>query len=251
MILVGFAMLAGVVTIASPCILPLLPIVLSGSTGGGTARPYGIVAGFVLLFSTATLAFSVIVQATGISPNALRWIAVVVLSLFGLVMLLPSLLARFEAWASKVAGAGSSIQRRAGSGFTGGLVVGGTLGLVWTPCVGPIMASVITLAATGAVTGLSVAVTVAYAIGTAIPMLAIILGGRALFSRLGSVKRASLALQRTFAVLMIVVAAAIALNLDRQFQALVLDAFPGLEQSIISVEQNDRVRAELQRLQQP
>lgn len=248
MILVGFAFLAGIVTIASPCILPLLPIVLSGATGSGRSRPYGIVVGFVLLFSVSTLTFSLLVQATGLSPNALRWTAVVVLALFGLVLLIPELLARFEVLASRVASAGRGVQGATTSGFGGGLVVGGTLGLVWTPCVGPIMASVITLAAAGAVSGIAVAITLAYSLGTALPMLAIILGGRLLVERLAAVKRSSPVIQRVFAVLMILVAVGIAFNLDRQFQTWVLDTFPRLEQGIISVEQNERVYNELDEL---
>jgi cytochrome c biogenesis protein CcdA len=268
-ILVGFAFIAGIVTIASPCILPLLPIVLSGSAGQGRARPYAIVAGFVVVFSAATLTFSLLVQATGISTSALRWVAVAVLAGFGLVMLVPRLLVWFESLAARVAtagqavgarasgggteaagsgGAGAAAAPRAGSGLGGGLVVGASLGLVWTPCVGPIMASVITLAATGSVTGATVAITLAYALGTAIPMLLIILGGRALLTRLGGVKRAGVTIQRVFASLMIVVAGAIALNLDRQFQAVVLDAFPGLAEGITAVEENELVEEELDAL---
>jgi cytochrome c biogenesis protein CcdA len=267
-ILVGFAFIAGIVTIASPCILPLLPIVLSGSAGQGRARPYAIVAGFVAVFSAATLTFSLLVQATGIPTSALRWLAVAALAAFGLVMLVPRLQVWFESVAARVATAGQAVRARAsagafagasagaaaaagrggGSGLGGGLVVGATLGLVWTPCVGPIMASVITLAATGSVTGVTVAITLAYALGTAIPMLLIILGGRALLARLGGVKRAGVTIQRVFASLMIVVAAAIALNLDRQFQAVVLDAFPGIEEGITAIEENELVDEELNAL---
>ena len=250
MVLVGFAFLAGIVTIASPCILPLLPIVLSGSAGKGRLRPYGIVTGFVLVFTVATLALSALVRATGISPNVTRLIAVVVLAAFGLVMLIPRLTMIMEGFASRLATAGSKAQGSMSeqSGFAPGLVVGATLGLVWTPCVGPIMAGVITLAATGSVSGVAVAVTIAYALGTGIPMLAIILGGRALASRLSGIKKAGLAIQRTFAVLMIAVSAAIAFNLDRQFQSWVLDTFPALERGITAIERNDRVEAELDRL---
>ena len=265
MILIAFAFLAGVVTIASPCILPLLPIVLSGSAGGGRLRPYGIVAGFVVTFTVATLTFSILVQATGLSPNALRWAAVVMLAAFGLVMLVPKLQVWFEGVAARIATAGQRVQsaaatsqgspaaasrsRRLSSGFAGGFIVGVTLGLVWTPCVGPIMASVITLAATGSVSGTTVAVTIAYALGTGIPMLLIIIGGKALFSRLGGVKKAGIRIQRVFAGLMIVVAAAIAFNLDRQFQSFILDTFPGLETGLTRIEESDLVSDQLDRLE--
>lgn len=263
MILVGFAFLAGIVTIASPCIFPLLPVILSGSTGGGRARPYAIVIGFVATFTLATLGFSLLVQATGLSPDALRWAAVVLLAAFGAVMVVPRLQLWLEGVTSRVATAGRSVQTaaagagpgavaasraRADGGFGGGLVVGATLGLVWTPCVGPIMASVITLAATGSIGGTTVAVTLAYSLGTGIPMFFIILGGRALVNKLSGIKKRGARIQQVFGVLMILVALAIALGLDRQFQTWVLDTFPGLETSLTSFEDNEAVRQELERL---
>ncbi|HVO39373.1 MAG TPA: cytochrome c biogenesis protein CcdA, partial [Spirochaetia bacterium] len=168
-VLLAFAFISGVITILSPCILPVLPIVLSGSVGGGKARPFGVLAGFVASFTVFTLALSAIVHALGIPADALRWVAVVLIVLFGIVMLVPRLRDGFELLASRIAsrgtrqgaipapgagavaaggaaGAGAVAARRAG--FGSGLVVGLSLGLVWTPCVGPIMASVISLAIT-------------------------------------------------------------------------------------------------------
>ena len=80
-------------------------------------------------------------------------------------------------------------------------------------------------------------------------MLLIVIGGKALFTRLGGIKRAGLTIQRVFAGLMIVVAAAIALNLDRQFQLFVLDTFPGLEAGLTSLEESELVSGELERLE--
>lgn len=251
MLLVAFAFLAGVVTIASPCILPLLPIVLAGSAGTGRARPYAIVAGFVLVFSLATLTFSLLVQSIGLPVGSLRVTAVAVLTLFGAVLLIPRLQLAFESIASRLATFGRSVQRdapRAATGLGSGLVIGATLGLVWAPCVGPIMASVITLAAAGDVGGMSVAITLAYAAGTAIPMFLIIIGGKRLIARIGGVKRASGTIQRVFAALMIVTGVGIAFNADRAFQAYILDTFPALERSITFVEHNDVVDREIERL---
>ena len=82
-VLLAFAFLSGVITILSPCILPVLPIVLSGGVGGGKARPFGVLAGFVVSFTAFTLALSAIVQALGIPVDALRIVAVVLIVLFG------------------------------------------------------------------------------------------------------------------------------------------------------------------------
>src|SRR3989338_7920669 len=90
-ILIGFAFLAGIVTILSPCILPILPIVLSGSVTGGKRRPWGVVFGFIASFTFFTLLLTTIVRATGISADAVRLLSVVVVFGFGLSLLLPQL----------------------------------------------------------------------------------------------------------------------------------------------------------------
>ncbi len=82
-ILILFAFLGGVVTVLSPCILPILPIILSGSVGGGKNKPYGIVTGFIVSFTFFTLFLTSLVNITGVSPDFLRNLSVVVLALFG------------------------------------------------------------------------------------------------------------------------------------------------------------------------
>jgi cytochrome c biogenesis protein CcdA/thiol-disulfide isomerase/thioredoxin len=254
-VLLAFAFVSGVITILSPCILPVLPIVLSGGVGGGKARPFGVLAGFVASFTAFTLALSAIVQALGIPVDALRIVAVVLIALFGVVMLVPWLRDRFELLTARVAsrggGGGGAVVAagpaapRARRGFWSGVVVGLSLGLVWTPCVGPIMASVISLALTQHVDGGSVFITLAYTLGTAIPMLGVMLGGRALLARVPVLTRNAANIQKGFGVLMIVVAVAIGLGWDRQFQAAVLRAFPNYGAGLTAVEKVKPVQAVL------
>src|SRR5437870_1502076 len=90
-VLIVFAFLAGLATVVSPCVLPVLPMVLSTSVGGGRLRPLGVVLGLAASFTVATLALSAIVQALGLPPDLLRILAVVALGVFGLSMLLPAL----------------------------------------------------------------------------------------------------------------------------------------------------------------
>src|SRR5271157_4294442 len=96
LVLLAFAFVSGVITILSPCILPVLPIVLSGSIGGGKARPFGVLAGFVISFTVFTLTLAAIVRALGIPADALRVVAVVLIAVFGIVMLVPKLRDGFE-----------------------------------------------------------------------------------------------------------------------------------------------------------
>jgi len=249
-VILVFAFLSGIVTILSPCILPVLPIVLSGTVGGGKARPFGIVTGFVVTFTVFTLALSALVQTLGISPDALRIVAVVVLVLFGLVMVVPKLREHFDLFTAKMANLGRVAGERGQqnreknrlSGFFSGLPVGFSLGLVWTPCVGPIMASVISLAITQEVSGAAVLVTLAYTLGTSIPMLAIMVGGRALLKKSPAIMQHIGGIQRVFGILMIAVGAAIGFGWDRQFQTAVLTAFPRYGTGLTAIEDTELVR---------
>src|SRR5258708_1592928 len=87
-LLILFAFIAGVVTILSPCILPILPLILSSSTGGHR-KPFGVITGFILSFSFFTLALTTIVRLTGIPSDTLRFVAVAIILFFGFSLLLP------------------------------------------------------------------------------------------------------------------------------------------------------------------
>src|SRR4051794_8234586 len=141
--LIFFVFLAGVATVVSPCVLPVLPLVLS-TTVGGRLRPLGVVLGLAVSFTFATLVAGAAVQALALPAAWLRVVAIVALGVFGLSMLVP-------AWGRAMERLFAPVSRLAGSnatrnGFVGGLLMGSGLGLLWTPCVGPIMGTVIALA---------------------------------------------------------------------------------------------------------
>ncbi len=243
-LLVAFAFLAGIVTVLSPCILPVLPIVLAGSTGG-KQKPIGVVVGFVLSFTFFTLFLASIVQATGISAETVRYIAVVIIFAFGVSLLVPQMQLVLEqafTFFSRFSPKGEH------KGFGGGILIGMSLGLVWTPCVGPILASVISLAITGTVTGAAALITLAYATGTAIPMLAITYGGRQLLHKVPWLLNNTATIQKVFGVLMIVVAIGLIFKVERSFQQYILEVFPQYGQGLTTIEDNDAVQEELDKL---
>ena len=245
-VLLAFAFLSGVITILSPCILPVLPIVLSGGVGGGKARPFGVLAGFVVSFTAFTLALSAIVQALGIPVDALRIVAVVLIILFGVVMLVPWLTLRFEMLTARIGRrSGSAVDSQKRNGFWSGVVVGLSLGLIWTPCVGPIMASVISLALTQHVDGGSVSITLAYTLGTSIPMLGVMLGGRALLNKVPALTKNAGSIQKVFGALMIVIGVAIGFGWDRQFQTFILRTLPGYGTGLTAIEKTAPVQSAL------
>ena len=247
-ILIAFAFLAGVVTILSPCILPILPIILSSTIGGkntGKSRPLGVVTGFILSFTLFTLFLSTIVQISGISADALRFVSVAVIALFGLSLLLPQFQELVERLFSKLAGFVPNSQGR--TGFGGGLLIGFSIGLLWTPCVGPILASVISLAITGTVTFDAFLITLAYSFGTAIPMFLIILGGQNALRKIPWLLANTGKIQKAFGMLMIITAIGIYFNVDRRFQTYILTTFPQYGAGLTKFEDNEMIRNQLQK----
>jgi len=243
-LLLGFAWLAGIVTIVSPCILPILPIVLSGSVGGDKRKPLGIILGFILSFTFFTLFLTKIVQLTGIPTDTLRIIAASILLLFGISLFTP----KFQLLMERLFTTFSSLVPKANphAGFLGGFVIGLSIGLIWTPCVGPIMASVIALAATATVTATTVLITFFYALGSAIPMFFIMIGGRGLLNKVPRLMENTIRIQKGFGILMVLFAIAIFFNLDRNFEAYIANTKYGAD--LTSLENTQAVRNQLNSL---
>lgn len=245
-LLIAFAFLAGIITVLSPCILPILPIILTSSIGGqkiGLGRPLGVVLGFVLSFTFFTLFLSTIVRLSGISADTLRIFSVFIIAVFGLSLLIPNFQLLVERLFSKLAKFMPQSQNK--TGFSGGLLIGFSVGLLWTPCVGPILASVISLAITGTVTFDAFLITLAYSLGTAIPMFLIILGGQNALRRVPWLTANLGNIQKIFGVLMILTAMAIYFNVDRKFQTFVLDTFPQYGVGLTKFEDNESIQKEL------
>ncbi|HEX3693439.1 MAG TPA: redoxin domain-containing protein [Solirubrobacteraceae bacterium] len=234
LLLIGFAVLAGAGTALSPCVLPLLPALLSAGGVGGRRRPLGVVLGLTVTFTIAIVGVADVVGGVGLGADPLRYIAIGVLLAAGLVLLVPSVGDRLEARMSRVAALGAGGARGGGGdGFRSGLLVGGALGLVYTPCAGPILAAVISV---GAVSGRSVVVAIAYSLGSAAVLLALTLGGRTLFDRVRAAGRGP-ALQRTLGAVLLITAVAMIAGADVRFDQYVAEHIPevnltaGLEKS--------------------
>src|SRR5438094_2738513 len=174
-VLLGFALVAGAATAISPCVLPVLPVALSAGATGGRRRPLGVVTGLALSFTFATVALVYVVDALGLPGDVLRKVAIAVLLAFGLALVVPRAGARLEAWLTRLAPAAPASR---GEGFGSGLLVGTSLGFVYAPCAGPILAGVITVSASQSFTPGRLAVALAYGAGSAVVLSALMLGGR-------------------------------------------------------------------------
>jgi cytochrome c biogenesis protein CcdA/thiol-disulfide isomerase/thioredoxin len=219
LVLLGFAVLAGAGTALSPCVLPVLPALLSAGGVGGRRRPLGIVLGLSITFTVTIVGVAQVVDGVGLGSDPLRDVAIVVLLVFGAALLVPQLADRIEAPLSRLARFGP---RSRGEGFWSGMLVGGALGFVYTPCASPILAAVISVSAAS---GKTIVIALAYALGSALVLLALTLGGRRLFERIRRAGRGP-ALQRALGAIMVVTAIAIATNLDVNFDQFVAQHIP-------------------------
>ncbi|MEP6978892.1 MAG: cytochrome c biogenesis protein DipZ [Thermoleophilia bacterium] len=178
LVLIGIGLVAGVITAVSPCILPVLPIVLTAGAGdGGWRRPFMIISGLVASFTVFTLAAASILSALGLPQDLLRNVAIALL-----FVLAGSLLSKRFAFALERPFA--FMTRRRGGHPTGGFVLGLSLGLVFVPCAGPVLATITVLAAKSQVSVETVVLTLAYGVGFGVPMLLIALGGQRVAQRL-------------------------------------------------------------------
>ena len=247
-VLLGFAFLAGLVTILAPCIWPILPIILSSSVAGkGHQRPLGITLGIMLSFAFFTLAISYLVKVFHFDPNALRFLAVVVIGVLGLTMIIPALSRVIEGFISRLSSYFGQ-RGREGTGFGAGFLTGLSLGVVWSPCAGPILAAIATLAATGKVTLAVVLVTLAYVIGVGIPLFIFAYGGRQVVTRTRFLSAHLGRIQQGFGVIMILTAVAIYTNYDRLIETKLLNAFPQFSASLNGFETNTAVAQQLDAL---
>lgn len=215
MLLLAFALLAGAGTALSPCVLPVLPAVLSASAAGGARRPLGVALGLAATFALTVAGVSELVVGTGAGQSVLRDAAVAVVALAGLALLVPQVGERLERALAPVSRLGP---RSAGHGFWSGLGVGAALGLLYLPCAGPILAAVISVGAASAAT---VPIALAYATGSALVLLALGTGGRRVLARLrGPGPR------RALGAVLVATAVVLATSADQRFEATLATHLP-------------------------
>jgi cytochrome c biogenesis protein CcdA/thiol-disulfide isomerase/thioredoxin len=236
LLLVGVAFVAGVVTAISPCVLPVLPIVLAGGATGGRRRPYAIVGGLVVSFTAFTLAATALLSALGLPDDLLRNIAIAVVLLVGISLLVPAL-------GRLVERPFQALGRRPPGDAGGGFLLGTSLGLLFTPCAGPVIAAVAALAATSRFSVESVLVTLSYALGAGVVLLLFALAGQSGVNLQGLRRRAPQVRQALGAV---IAGAAVLMvfGLDLKLATYV----PGYTRSLQRVERAAAAQREIDRL---
>ena len=262
-LLIIVAFIAGLVTAVSPCVLPILPIVLATGADGDRRRPYLVIAGLIASFSFFTVASVQIIRTLHLPDAALRDAAIAIIAVFGLTLLLPALSNRFERLTARLPGIGARLtggDRLGGlaggtagatepqdrtSGIVGGLITGVGLGLVWTPCAGPILGAITSLAVTAPGSAATLLLVVSYAVGAGLPLLGIALGGRQAISRL-RIGSASPWAGRAFGVLVLAMAGVMAVGADTAISADLTSALPDWTGTLQTLERSNQVQVALQ-----
>src|SRR5512133_3603025 len=218
LVLIGIGLAAGFITAISPCVLPVLPIIFAGGATGGRRKPFAIIAGLVLSFSAFTLFGVWLLRKLGLPEDVLRNIAIGLLFLVAATLLFPKVEEIVQRPLLR-------LTRRPSGDLGGGFLLGVSLGLVFVPCAGPVLAAITVVAANNHVGWRALVLTTAYAVGAAVPMLLIALGGRGIAARL---REQGARLRVASGVVIGAVALGIALNADARFQT----ALPGYTQAL-------------------
>jgi cytochrome c biogenesis protein CcdA/thiol-disulfide isomerase/thioredoxin len=229
-VLLGIGFLAGVVSAISPCVLPVLPVLLAGGASG--RKPLRIIAGLISSFVLFTLFATWLLNELGLPDDLLRNAGIALLFLIAAILLFPRLGLLLER-----PFAGLTRFRARGGGF----LLGASLGLVFVPCAGPVLAAISVQAARNQVGLRTVLLMTAYAAGAALPMLAVAFGGRELA---GTLRAHAGQLRVASGLLIAVVALAITFNLDTRLQT----ALPGYTSALQGLENSGTARDQLSHL---
>ena len=224
----GLAFLAGVLSVLSPCVLPILPIVFGAATTEHRFGPEALAGGLAISFVIIGLSFATIGFSFGVDSGALRQAAAVVLIAIGLVLLLPPLQARVALAAGPL---GQWTDDRFGGfsreGMWGQFALGLLLGAVWSPCVGPTLGAASALAAEGRDLGQVATTMLLFGIGAAVPLLVLGRVSRDLMLRLrGRILTAGNGFKAALGALLIIGGTLVVSGLDHRVEAALVDASP-------------------------
>ena len=221
-------LLAGALTTLSPCILPILPVVLVGTAAKHRYGPLALVGGLVLAFTGFGLLISGAAWALDISSEVIRTTSAVLLAAFGIVLLSTMLQERFASLTAPVSGLLNNVSSRfSPRGLQGQFLLGALLGAVWTPCSGPTLGATITLAASTDTLPKAALTMVMFGIGASTPLLAIAYGSRhSLKARRAALQSAGRIATPLLGAILVSLGILVLLGYDRALEAIFVQYMP-------------------------
>ena len=224
----GLSLVAGSLTTLSPCVFPILPLVIGGAVQANRLAPLAMGVGMATSFALIGIVLGALGPALGIDSDSVRLFGAWMLIVFGLVMLVPILNRHFTEWMLPIASSANAASARLDGGSLGGaLLLGGVLGLVWSPCSGPLLASALTLVASeggamrgGIILGL-------FGLGAAIPLVAVAYASRRGFNAArGWVLARIDGIKKAFGIIILLTGLAILSGTDKWLEAQVVSVLP-------------------------
>jgi cytochrome c-type biogenesis protein len=224
----GLALLAGVLSVLSPCVLPLLPLILGTAASEHRFGPVALAAGLAISFTAIGLFVATIGFAMGLDTGVFRTISAILLIALGFVLLVPKLQEQFALAAAPVSNwAGSYADNFTPGGLAGQFGLGLLLGAVWSPCVGPTLGAASVLAAKGEDLGQVALTMLAFGIGAALPLMLLgFVSREAMIRRRGRMMETGKAGKTILGLLLVAVGMLVATNLDKRLETVLVDASP-------------------------
>ena len=225
--LVAFALafVAGLLTALSPCVLPLLPLVM-GSAARDRHGPAALAAGFVTTFTVAGVVLASVGAAVGLNDTTVRTLSAAMLVAAGMLMISHRLHAATGRWLSPLASGSAKLSARAGQGAGAQFFIGALLGGVWSPCVGPTLGAALGLATRSETLSQAAAIMAAFGLGSATLLLAAGYASRAVVGRRLRLLQAGESGRVVFGIVLLLVGASVASGADKLVEALVLARLP-------------------------
>lgn len=224
----GLSVAAGGLTTLSPCVLPLLPLVLGSALQANRFAPMAMGAGMILSFASMGMVLGALGPLLGIDADAIRTAGAAMLIAFALVMLVPALGQRFSGWMLPIASQAQTASARLdGRTLTSALLLGGVLGLIWSPCSGPLLGAALGLVASEGGVARGGIVLGFFGLGAAIPLVLVAYASRQGFVRVRDAVLARIdSVRRVFALLLGLMGVVVLTGGDKWLEAQVLRVLP-------------------------